>query len=60
MYLTLTAPFPTLQGNTAVGTVAGQSVFKETFKSSSPHGFVGLGTLDFGLAQFDNLQVKPS
>jgi hypothetical protein len=47
-----------LQGSVVTVTVDKQVVFNQTLtQSTSSHGFVAVGTADFGLADFDNFVI---
>ena len=47
-----------LQGTTATGIINGRQVFSTSFVPPGLNaGFVGLGTLGFGLADFDNVKI---
>lgn len=47
-----------LQGSVVLVTVDKQVVLNQTLtQSTSSHGFVAVGTADFGLADFDNFVI---
>ena len=46
-----------LQDGTVVGTLNNTRVFNITAPASPKNGFVGLGTAEYGLADFDNLRI---
>ena len=47
----------TCQGDIAHGRINSRPVFTSKVPTSPSHGFVGLATSNFGLADFDNLDI---
>ena len=52
-----TCSFILLQNTSAVGILDDIEVFNISLPSNATKGFVGLGTADYGLADFDNLRI---
>ena len=51
-------PYPVcFQGNHATAMVNGKEVFSKDIVMATTHGFIALGTDNFGLANFDNFEV---
>ena len=48
------------QGNHTMAVFDGKTIFSENVASNSLNGFAALGTDSFGLADFDNLEIKKS
>ncbi|XP_021369107.1 galactocerebrosidase-like isoform X2 [Mizuhopecten yessoensis] len=49
-----------LEGSNAVGRLNKQTLFNITVPSTPAHGFVAIGTDSYGIADFDNVQIKGS
>ncbi|XP_064601368.1 galactocerebrosidase-like [Liolophura sinensis] len=49
-----------VQNDVAVGTLNGDQLFNASIPAQPSNGFVGLGTIPYGLADFDNLFISNS